>query len=97
MMTNVAWLLLIPAAIAIGWLLGRRGGEIKGGAKGRIGVNIVVVRHFFTAILASLSDAGNSTLSGGAINRRSLVGVLAIAKNVAKLSLDLYGWSKAWV
>lgn len=33
MMTNVAWLLLIPAAIAIGWLLGRRGGEIKGGAK----------------------------------------------------------------
>ncbi|MFZ9348282.1 MAG: lipopolysaccharide assembly protein LapB [Arenimonas sp.] len=32
-MTNVAWLLLIPAAIAIGWLLGRRGGEIKGGAK----------------------------------------------------------------
>lgn len=33
MMTHVAWLLLIPAAIAIGWLLGRRGGEIKGGAK----------------------------------------------------------------
>jgi lipopolysaccharide biosynthesis regulator YciM len=33
MMTNVAWLLLIPAAIAIGWLLGRRGSEIKGGAK----------------------------------------------------------------
>ena len=33
MMTNVAWLLLIPAAVAIGWLLGRRGGEIKGGAK----------------------------------------------------------------
>lgn len=33
MMTHVAWLLLIPAAVAIGWLLGRRGGEIKGGAK----------------------------------------------------------------
>jgi lipopolysaccharide biosynthesis regulator YciM len=33
MMTNAAWLLLIPAAVAIGWLLGRRGGEIKGGAK----------------------------------------------------------------
>ncbi len=33
MMTHVAWLLLIPAAIAVGWLLGRRGGEIKGGAK----------------------------------------------------------------
>lgn len=33
MMTHVAWLLLIPAAVAIGWLLGRRGGEIRGGAK----------------------------------------------------------------
>lgn len=33
MMTHAAWLLLIPAAVAIGWLLGRRGGEIKGGAK----------------------------------------------------------------
>jgi lipopolysaccharide biosynthesis regulator YciM len=33
MMTHAAWLLLIPAAIAIGWLFGRRGGEIKGGAK----------------------------------------------------------------
>ncbi len=33
MMTNVAWLLLIPAAMAMGWLFGRRGGEIKGGAK----------------------------------------------------------------
>ncbi|MCC6756338.1 MAG: lipopolysaccharide assembly protein LapB [Arenimonas sp.] len=32
-MTHAAWLLLIPAAVAIGWLLGRRGGEIKGGAK----------------------------------------------------------------
>lgn len=33
MMTNAAWLLLIPAAAAIGWLAGRRGGEIKGGAR----------------------------------------------------------------
>jgi len=33
MMTHAAWRLLIPAAVAIGWLLGRRGGEIKGGAK----------------------------------------------------------------
>jgi lipopolysaccharide biosynthesis regulator YciM len=33
MMTNAAWLLLIPAAAAAGWLAGRRGGEIKGGAR----------------------------------------------------------------
>jgi len=33
MMTHAAWLLLIPAAAAIGWLAGRRGGEIKGGAR----------------------------------------------------------------
>jgi lipopolysaccharide biosynthesis regulator YciM len=33
MMTHAAWLLLIPAAGAIGWLAGRRGGEIKGGAR----------------------------------------------------------------
>lgn len=33
MMTHAAWLLLIPAALATGVLLGRRGGEIKGGAK----------------------------------------------------------------
>lgn len=33
MMTHSAWLLLIPAAAAIGWLAGRRGGEIKGGAR----------------------------------------------------------------
>jgi lipopolysaccharide biosynthesis regulator YciM len=33
MMTNAAWLLLIPAAAAVGWLSGRRGGEIKGGAR----------------------------------------------------------------
>ena len=31
MMTNAAWLLMIPAAAAAGWLLGRRGGEIKSG------------------------------------------------------------------
>ena len=31
--TNAAWLLLIPAAAAAGWLAGRRGGEIKGGAR----------------------------------------------------------------
>lgn len=33
MMTHAAWLLLIPAALATGILMGRRGGEIKGGAK----------------------------------------------------------------
>lgn len=33
MMTHAAWLLLIPAAAAGGWLAGRRGGEIKGGAR----------------------------------------------------------------
>lgn len=33
MMTHAAWLLLIPAAAAAGWLAGRRGGEIKGGAR----------------------------------------------------------------
>jgi lipopolysaccharide biosynthesis regulator YciM len=33
MMTHAGWLLLIPAAAAIGWLAGRRGGEIKGGAR----------------------------------------------------------------
>jgi lipopolysaccharide biosynthesis regulator YciM len=33
MMTHAAWLLLIPSALATGVLLGRRGGEIKGGAK----------------------------------------------------------------
>jgi lipopolysaccharide biosynthesis regulator YciM len=33
MMTHAAWLLLIPAAAAVGWLSGRRGGEIKGGAR----------------------------------------------------------------
>lgn len=33
MMTNAAWLLLIPAAAAVGWLAGRRGGEAKGGAR----------------------------------------------------------------
>jgi lipopolysaccharide biosynthesis regulator YciM len=33
MMTHAAWLLLIPAALATGVLMGRRGGEIKGGAK----------------------------------------------------------------
>lgn len=33
MMTHAAWLLLIPGALATGVLLGRRGGEIKGGAK----------------------------------------------------------------
>ncbi len=32
-MTHAAWLLLIPAAAAGGWLAGRRGGEIKGGAR----------------------------------------------------------------
>ena len=32
-MTHAAWLLLIPAAAAAGWLAGRRGGEIKGGAR----------------------------------------------------------------
>lgn len=31
MMTNAAWLLMIPAAAAAGWLLGRRGSEIKSG------------------------------------------------------------------
>ena len=33
MMTNAAWLLLIPAAAAVGWLSGRRGGERKTGAR----------------------------------------------------------------
>jgi lipopolysaccharide biosynthesis regulator YciM len=33
MMTHAGWLLLIPAAAAAGWLAGRRGGEIKGGAR----------------------------------------------------------------
>ncbi len=33
MMTHAAWLLLIPAAAAAGWLAGRRGGEIKGGVR----------------------------------------------------------------
>ena len=33
MMTHAAWLLLIPTAMAAGWLLGRRGGEMKGGAR----------------------------------------------------------------
>ena len=33
MMTHAAWLLLIPAALETCVLLGRRGGEIKGGAK----------------------------------------------------------------
>ena len=33
MMTHAAWLLLIPAALATGILMGRRGGEIKGGAE----------------------------------------------------------------
>ena len=33
MMTHAGWLLLIPAAATIGWLAGRRGGEIKGGAR----------------------------------------------------------------
>jgi len=32
-MTHAGWLLLIPAAAAVGWLAGRRGGEIKGGAR----------------------------------------------------------------
>lgn len=31
MMTNAAWLLMIPAAAAAGWLMGRRGSEIKSG------------------------------------------------------------------
>ena len=33
MMTHAAWLLLIPAALATGVLMGRRGSEMKGGAK----------------------------------------------------------------
>jgi lipopolysaccharide biosynthesis regulator YciM len=33
MMTHAAWLLLIPAALATGVLMGRRGSDIKGGAK----------------------------------------------------------------
>ena len=33
MMTHAAGRLLIPAAAAVGWLSGRRGGEIKGGAR----------------------------------------------------------------
>ena len=33
MMTHAGWLLLIPPALAVGWLLGRRGGEMTGGAR----------------------------------------------------------------
>jgi lipopolysaccharide biosynthesis regulator YciM len=33
MMIHAAWVLLAPAAMAAGWLAGRRGGEIKGGAR----------------------------------------------------------------
>ena len=33
MMTNAAWLLLIPASFTVGWLAGRRGGEIKTGTR----------------------------------------------------------------
>jgi len=33
MMIHAAWVLLAPAAAAAGWLAGRRGGEIKGGAR----------------------------------------------------------------
>jgi lipopolysaccharide biosynthesis regulator YciM len=33
MMTHAAWLLLIPGAAMVGWLAGRRGGEMKGGAR----------------------------------------------------------------
>jgi lipopolysaccharide biosynthesis regulator YciM len=33
MMTHAGWLLLIPAAAAAGWLAGRRGGEMRGGAR----------------------------------------------------------------
>ena len=59
--------------------------EIKSCPKSRIGVYVVVVRHLFATKLASLSNARNGGVTGGAVNRGSLVRVFAVAKHVAQL------------
>ena len=65
----------------------RRFAEIVGCTKRSIGIDVVVIRHVFAAVLASLGDAGQLTC--GAIERSRLVRVFAVAKHRRELTLDL--------
>ena len=72
-------------------------GVVEGCAKGRIGVDVVVVRHFFAAEQASLRDAGGSLGRSVAVERCGLVRVFAVAQGVGQLGLKFEVAGKARV
>ena len=57
--------------------------EVEGGATGRVGVNVVVVAH---GLAMQLPSSGQTGLAGALVDRSSLVGVLAVAQRMDKLT-----------
>ena len=67
---------------------GRDIGEFQYGAQGRVGIQDVIERQFFTLKLFGLGD-GRAGVAFGAVKRRALMRVFAVAHVLEFVDLNL--------